>query len=445
MSKPEELTEQAILGAVLRHPPVLEDVLPILRPEHFHAYQHQQTFAAMLALWEQSKPIDLAAVADQLHRTGKLEDLGGYPWLARLWDETPTAAEAVYHARRVRDRALLRFLAQAGREITLAAENPTSPAEQTLEDAERQIFAVAEQGLVGEVVPLSSAIHDAAHQLDERCLSPRPDLSGLPTGFAELDGLTAGLQPSELILVAARPSVGKTAWGLSLLRHVAVEEGQAAFVASLEQSRVELAERLLASQAWVDSHAMRTGNLSPADADRLAEARDVLCRARVFIDDSPRQGMLRIAANARRLKRRHGIALVLVDYLQLIEPEDRRVPRYEQVGQISRRLKQLAREVKVPVVALCQLNRSIEERSNSTPRLADLRESGSLEMDADTVLLLHRAQAVPGPVQPIAAILAKQRNGPIGNFPLDYHKPYVRFQDSALPDSAFPRGPTLPE
>jgi replicative DNA helicase len=264
-------------------------------------------------------------------------------------------------------------------------------------------------------------------------------LSGIATGFVDLDALTAGFQNNELIIIAARPSIGKTAFSLNIARHVAVEEQMPVLFVSLEQSRVEIAERLLAAQARVDSHKLRKGHLSGDDMGKLHVAGDVLRHANLFIDDSPSQGMLRIAANARRLKiRKPGIRLVVIDYLQLIEPENRRDPRQEQVAQISRRLKHLARELEIPVIALAQVNRSSEDRQDHRPRLADLRESGSIEQDADTCLMLHRPGRFDGGQEDniIEVIVAKQRNGPTGEVTLAWIKNYMRFENYAG-DGAF--------
>jgi replicative DNA helicase len=258
--------------------------------------------------------------------------------------------------------------------------------------------------------------------------------SGLPTGFAELDEVTAGLQPSALVIIAARPSVGKTAFSLALARHVIVNERHPVFFVSLEQSRVEIAERLLCSQGRVDSHRLRTGKLTSDDMERLIEASNVLQQGTLFIDDTAMQGMMRIAANARRLKRQHDIKMVVIDYLQLIEPENRRDPRQEQVAQISRRLKALAKELDIPVVALAQVNRASEDRQDHRPRLSDLRESGSIEQDADTVMILHRPDRYePGQHEGIIeVIVAKNRNGPVGEVTLKYIKQYLAYEDHAV-------------
>jgi replicative DNA helicase len=281
---------------------------------------------------------------------------------------------------------------------------------------------------------LLTALNEAYTRIDQRAGRTDPNaISGVASGFIDLDQLTAGFQNSELIILAARPSVGKTAMALNIVRHVIVEEQMPVLFVSLEQTRIELAERLLAAQARVDSHKLRKGHLSGDDIGKLHGAGDVLRNAQLYIDDSPSQGMLRIMANARRLKIRNGIRLVVIDYLQLIDPENRRDPRQEQVAQISRRLKHLARELEIPVMALAQVNRSSEDRTDHRPRLADLRESGSIEQDADTCLMLHRPGRFDGSQEDniIEVIVAKQRNGPTGEVTLAYLKQYMRFENYA--------------
>ena len=286
-------------------------------------------------------------------------------------------------------------------------------------------------GITGQTFTLAQALTEAYDRIDTRQQNDQTSISGLPTGFIDLDEKTAGLQNSELIIMAARPSHGKTALAMNVARHVAVEDNQPVFVVSLEQSRIELAERLLCCQARVDSHKLRKGHLSSEDMQKLIEAGGILRNALLFIDDTPGQGMLRIAANARRLKLREKIKLVVIDYLQLIEPDNRRDSRQEQVAHISRRLKFLARELQIPVMALAQVNRSSEDRTDHKPRLADLRESGSIEQDADTVMLLHRPEMYePGQHEGILEInIAKQRNGPTGEITLTFLKQFMRFEN----------------
>jgi replicative DNA helicase len=418
---------------MLRDNDVIEDVTLRLRAEQFYADAHQKIFLAMLALRDNRAPVDLITLAEELKQRGQVEDVGGYGYLGELWDAAPTAANAVYYAQIVRDRAVVRRLIHAGTEILRDAYDQARPPDELLNDAERRILEVAEMGLTDEAVTLNEAIKSAYDRIDKRQGAEGLSISGLSTGFRDLDEITAGLQDSELIIVAARPSVGKTAFALGLTRNVMMD-GHGVFLVSLEQSKIELAERLLCCQARVDSHRLRKGNLSAEDIEKLMEAGGELTRAKLFIDDSPAQGMLRIAANARRLKRREKIKLVVIDYLQLIEPESRRDPRQEQVAQISRRLKFLAKELNIPVVALAQVNRSSEDRQDHRPRLADLRESGSIEQDADTVLLLHRPDRYePGQHEGIIeVIVGKQRNGPTGEVTLAYLKQFMRFEDFQL-------------
>jgi replicative DNA helicase len=421
---------------MLRDNGVIGDVLQIVgrSGEDFYADAHQKIFQAISKLYDDGKPVDLVMLAEYLREQKQIEDVGGYGYLGELWDAAPTAANAVYYAKIVRDKAVIRNLIHASTEILRDAYDQVQPADELLEGAEKKILDIAEKGVVGQTFTLQDAIHQAYDRIDTRAARGPTSVSGLATGFLDLDNLTAGLQNSELIIVAARPSVGKTAYALSMVRNVVVEEGQPALFVSLEQSRVELAERLLCSQARVSSHNLRKGHLSGEDMQKIMDAGGVLGRAKLFIDDSPGQGMLRIAANARRLKQRQGIKLVVIDYLQLIEPENRRDPRQEQVAQISRRLKFLAKELNIPVVALAQVNRSSEDRQDHRPRLADLRESGSIEQDADTVMILHRPELhEPGQHEGVVeVIVAKQRNGPTGEVTLTFLKQYMRYENYAV-------------
>jgi replicative DNA helicase len=426
--------ECSVLGSMLRDNGVIGDVVQIIRAENFYYDHHIKIYQAMVRLYDKGHPVDLVTVAEALKEQKQVEDIGGYPYLAKLWDAAPTAANAEYYARIVRDKAIVRYLIHAGTEILRDAYDQAQPADELLEDAERKILDIAQMGITGQTHTLEQALAEAYDRIDTRGQRDQMAISGLPTGYRDLDEKTAGLQNSELVILAARPSVGKTALALNLARHMVVEENLPVFFVSLEQSRIELAERFLCMQARVDSHKLRKGHLSSDDMQKLIEAGGILRNARLFIDDTPGQGMLRIAANARRLKLRHGIRVVMVDYLQLIEPDNRRESRQEQVAQISRRLKFLARELMIPVVALAQVNRSSEDRQDHRPRLADLRESGSIEQDADTVMLLHRPEMYePGQHEgTLELIIAKQRNGPTGELTLTFLKQYMLFEDHAV-------------
>lgn len=426
--------ERCVLGSMLRDNGVIGDVVQILRADNFYSDAHQKIFQGIVTLYDRGQPVDLVLLSDLLKDLKQIEDVGGYGYLGQLWDVAPTAANAEYYAKIVRDKALVRHLIHAGTEVLRDAYDQAMPADELLESAERKILDIAQMGIIGQTVTLQDALREAYDRIDTRSQPDHMSISGLPTGFIDLDSITAGLQNSELIIVAARPSVGKTAFALGIIRHVAVEEKQPVFFVSLEQSRIELAERLLCNQARVDSHKLRKGHLSSEDMQKLIEAGDQLRQAKLFIDDTPGQGMLRIAANARRLKLRHNIKLVVVDYLQLIDPDNRRDSRQEQVANISRRLKFLARELQIPVVSLAQVNRGSEDRQDHRPRLADLRESGAIEQDADTVMLLHRPELYePGQHEgTVEVIIGKQRNGPTGEITLTFIKQYMRFENFAV-------------
>ncbi|HID22054.1 MAG TPA: replicative DNA helicase, partial [Planctomycetaceae bacterium] len=332
-----------------------------------------------------------------------------------------------------------RRLIHASADIMRRAYDGALPADELLQMAERQVFDIAQAKHVGQAHHVSEVLPLAFDRLHFRSEHSGQSLTGVPTGFIELDELTCGLQNSELVIIAARPSVGKTALALNIAQYVAVEENKGVLIVSLEQSKVELAERLLCSLARFDGHKLRSGRVSSKDIRHLMDTAERLRPAPLFVDDTPGRNMLQIAATARRLKMRNDIRLVIVDYLQLIDADNPRDSRQEQIAQISRRLKLLARELQVPVLALSQLNRASELREDRRPRLADLRESGAIEQDADVVMLLHRTQADQDQSQEqgqraaevIEVIVAKQRNGPIGKVKLTFLKNYTRFETYA--------------
>ena len=432
--------ERSVLGSMLRDNIVIGDVVQILRAEHFYVFAHQKIFEAITTLAvDRGHPADLVTLADFLKEQGLIEDTGGYAYLMELWDAAPSAANAEFYARIVRDKAVIRSLIHACTQIERDSHDQVMPADELLDNAERKILDIAQMGITGQTIRLQDALKEAYDRIDSRTQRDHMSISGLATGYVDLDNLTAGLQNSELVIVAARPSVGKTSLALNIIRHIAVEENQPIFFVSLEQSRIELAERLLCCQARVDSHRLRKGHLDHEEMQKLISAGEILRHAKLFLDDSPGQSMLRIAANARRLRLRHQIKLVVIDYLQLIDPDNRKDSRQEQVANISRRLKFLARELEIPVVALAQVNRSSEDRQDHRPRLADLRESGAIEQDADTVMLLHRPELhEPGQHEGIVeVIVAKQRNGPTGEITLTYIKQFMRFENFAVEHSSY--------
>ena len=426
--------ERSVLGSMIRDNNTIDEVVNLVGKEDFYLDAHQKIFAAIVALRNANKPVDLVLLSDCLHDRGQLPDVGSAPYakVGDLWDAAPTAANAQHYARIVRETALARALIREGTAIVRNAADRIMPAGELLADAERRVFALAEQGVGGQFKALAEPLGAACDRIDRWQARDRTGPVGLSTGFVDLDERICGLQGSELVIIAARPSIGKTALALNLARHLAVDEQQAVLFVSLEQSDVDLSHRLLVAQARVDDRHIRSGCLTRDEIERLTTAQSVLNPATILIADTPHQNMLTIAANARRAKRAHQIAAVFLDYLQLVEPENRRDPRQEQVAGVARRLKALARELGIPVVAMAQLNRTPEDRKDRRPRLADLRESGAIEQDADTVLLLYRLDdEVSRDTDRIGLDIAKQRSGPTGEVTLIFRKPFQRFENHA--------------
>ena len=429
--------ERSLLSSMLRDNHVIPELVNLVRAEDFYIFAHQKIYESIAKLNDDSgKAADIITVAEYLTQQKLIDDVGGNAYLAELWDAAPSAAHFRHYADIVRQKAIVRNLIHACAELQSEAYDQAQPPNELLDSAERRILEIAEMGLTGDTKTLHEAISEAFTRMDHRTAH---GASGIPTGFVDLDNLTAGFQNSELIILAARPSVGKTAFALNIARHVVVEVKLPVLFVSLEQARIELAERLLCCQARVNSHNLRTGHLNAEDHSKIMQAGDLLSEANLYIDDTPGQNMLRIAASARRLKRSKDLRLIVIDYLQLIDPDDRRESRQEQVAGISRRLKFLARELKIPVIALAQVNRSSEDRQDKTPRLSDLRESGSIEQDADTVMMLNRKEnnepERSDAVIDIEVIVAKQRNGPTGDVSLRYEKRYMRFENFAVEHS----------
>jgi replicative DNA helicase len=417
--------ERAVLGSCIRDNGCIAEVALLLKPEWFRMDAHRTIYAAILRLFDDANPVDLVALVNLLQEWKQIDNVGGYPYLAELWDAAPTAANVDYYCRIVRDQGICRELLRAVKYIAGEIKDRVGPAEQLLESAERRILAVAQIGAEGRTADMHQVMNEVLDDLDRR-MAPQA-AGGLQTGFRDLDTLTAGLRDSELMVIGARPSVGKTAFALALARKVLAQARPVLFV-SLEQRRVELGERLACAESGVNLQKLRLGRLSKDELARFREAADFLDALPMHIDDAPFQRTVRIFATARRLKLRHGIRLVVIDYLQMIEPDDPRAQRHVQVGQVSRKLKQLARDLAVPVVALAQVNRAAEDRQGQRPRLADLRESGSIEADGDTVLLLHQDDKDPNVLE---VIVAKQRNGPTGSVPLTFLRDCQKLTDHA--------------
>ena len=422
--------EAAVLGSMIRDPGAIADVLGMVRGEDFYEDAHQKVFAAIIGLWEISKPVDRVTLGEELIRRQQVEDIGGLGTIQSLWEAAPTAANAVYYSKIVRDRSIKRRLIQTGTSIVQDAYDQVGSGDDLLDGAEKSILAISNEIAQSETFGAEECVNEVCQRIDARCRNTNRGVTGVPTGFVDLDFLTSGWQPGEFIILAARPSVGKTALGAAFARHAALGCGIPTLFVSLEQSRQELTERMLCSISRVNGQHIRNGTLSADEFAALSEASDALRSAPLYINDAPMQRILQIKALGRRQKRRNRIGLILVDYVQLVEPDSRREPRHEQVAQISRQCKFMARELNVPIVVLAQLNREVEGRPHSRPRLSDLKESGALEQDADTVVLIHRLENEQMPqTKLVQLIVAKQRNGPVGDVTLVCRPESMRYEN----------------
>ena len=425
--------EQGILGSILQQNDVLHEVVPILSAEDFYRDIHQIVYKAIRDLYDLGKAVDGITLADELTRRDQLDAVGGAEALADIQNSVPHAANARYYAEIVRQKSIARQLIEAANEILHEGYSNNFTAEQLLEGAERRVFQIAEDQTRGDTVELKDVVMKAMDRIVARSESRHP-VTGVASGFFDLDDLTGGFQPEQLIILAARPSMGKTAFALNICDHASVDLKTPGLFVSLEMGQLELAERLLCARSRVDGHKLRTGqNMGNREITQLGKAFDDLRFAPLFIDDTPARNMLQITANARRLKLRSNLGLIMVDYIQLIDSNESRDSRQEQIAKISRRLKALSRELKVPVVALSQLNRAVENREDRRPRMADLRESGAIEQDADIVLLLHRPDYYDPNDQPGIAevIIAKNRNGATGSVKLTFLKNFTRFENNS--------------
>ncbi|MBA2847774.1 replicative DNA helicase [Thermosulfuriphilus ammonigenes] len=425
--------EQCVLGSILIENSALLKVVEILRPEDFYREAHAKIFAAMLDLFERGEPIDLVTVHNALNDKAQLNEVGGPAYLAELAGLVPTAANIHYYARIVREKAILRELIRKTTEIAAACYDEIGSVDDILESAEQAIFEVSQARVKQAFYPLKRVINDSVRHI-ERLYERKELITGVPTGFHEFDRLTAGLQPSDLIIVAGRPSMGKTSFALNIAQYAALEAEIPTAIFSLEMSKEQLALRMLCGEAKVDAHKVRTGFLSDRDWERLTRAADKLSRAPIFIDDTPGISVLEMRAKARRLKSEHGLGLIIVDYLQLMRGREQKDRREQEISEISRSLKAMAKELHVPVIALSQLNRKVEERPDKRPQLADLRESGAIEQDADVIVFIYRDEVYnkESPYKGTAdIIIGKQRNGPTGEFRLAFLKQFSAFGNLA--------------
>ena len=425
--------EQSVLGAVLIDRDAMIEIAEFLRPEDFYRQAHGRIYAVMLDLSERREPIDIVTVSEALERSGDLETIGGRAYLGTLTNQTPTAVHAAQYARIVERKSLLRnLIGAAGKIAGIGYEDPAE-VQEAIDRAESELFAVSQRRIGASFSPLKTLLHDAYDRLDY-LHAHRGEISGIRTGFGDLDSLTTGLQKSDLVILAARPSVGKTSFALNIAEHAAVKDRKSVGIFSLEMSKEQLVLRLLSSVSNIDSQRLRTGFLEELDFARIAPAMNALSEAPIYIDDTPNITTMELRTKARRLQAEAGVDLIIVDYLQLMQSSTttRDANRVQEVSEISRGLKALARELKIPVLALSQLSRQPEMRESKEPRLSDLRESGSIEQDADLVMFLWREkergsddQATDGEV--VKLKLSKHRNGPTGEIDLWFKKAQTRF------------------
>jgi replicative DNA helicase len=426
--------EQSVLGAILLDNAAMPKAMELITEEDFYRTAHRKVYRAMLDLAEEGEVIDLITLTERLGRMGELEAVGGAAYLAELVQVVPSAANIRYHCKIVRDKAVARQLLAASTEILTRGYEGTASVDELIDFAERSVFRIGQGKLERTFTPLTHIIKESLDLVDQ--LSKRKEhVTGVPTGYYDLDDLTAGLQPSDLIVVAGRPSMGKTSLALGFATHAAIHAKAVVGIFSLEMSKPQIVLRMLSSEARVDSHALRTGKLQKEDWWRLAEAAGRLEQAPIYIDDTGNLTVQQMRGKARRLKAEKGLDLLIVDYLQLMQGRADAESRQQEISDISRSLKSLAKELNVPVVALSQLSRAVESRKPPIPMLADLRESGAIEQDADVVMFIYREDVYdPDSERKGIAdiIVSKHRNGPTGKKELFFHDRYAKFESLDL-------------
>jgi replicative DNA helicase len=431
--------ERAVLGAVLMDNSVLSNVVEVIIADDFAHQAHSEIFTAMITLDGKNERIDPLTVAEMLKITGKLASVGGPGYIAQLDQTVPFAQNAVEYAKIIKNQSLRRSLAIAGRDIMELATQETGDTAELLDEAERKVFVIAEKRRVGDLRPMSELMDEALTMLDTMKQNAS-GITGTATGFVDLDNQLTGLHGGELIILAARPGIGKTSLAMNVALHVASKENRAVAVFSLEMPSVQLLTRMLATHAKVDMRKLRGGRLTPSDEERISEAANELFRLPFYVDDSGGLSSFDLRAKARRLKQKEPtLGLIVIDYLQLMHQKGKVESRQLEVSEISRALKQLAKELNVPIMALSQLNRKVEERKGGKPMLSDLRESGAIEQDADVVMFIHREddseEGAPEPqaktVIPVEVIIAKQRNGPVGSVDMVFLAEFTRFESRA--------------
>lgn len=422
--------EQAVLGAIFLQPESITLASEVLLPEDFYRTAHQRIYDVMLALSEKGEPVDLVTVTSELQNRNMLEEIGGVSYLSDLADASPTAANIEYYSRLVEEKSILRRLIRTATDIVSEGYASEDELDEILDRAERSILDVSHRRNASGFLSIKDILVEAYDNI-EMLQNRKGDVTGIPTGFAELDRITAGFQRSDFIIVAARPSVGKTAFALNMAQNIATKTDENVAIFSLEMGARQLVMRMLSAEGNIDAQRLRTGRLTDEDWQKLTMAMGSLSGAGIYIDDTPGIRVSEIRAKCRRLKQDKGLGIILIDYLQLIQGSGRsRENRQQEVSDISRTLKALAREMEVPVVALSQLSRGVENRQDKRPIMSDIRESGSIEQDADIVAFLYRDDYYDQESENenlIEIIIAKQRNGPVGTVELAFIKEYNKF------------------
>jgi len=433
--------ESNVLGSILIDDEAINKIADIVNPEDFYREAHKKIFESCLELYEKREPIDLLSVANSLEDRNELENIGSKSYLASLTNAVVTAGNVKYYAEIVQKKATLRKLLKASNEIISLAYDETNLVDDVLDNSERKLFQISQKFLRENFIPISSVLNETFDRIDELHKN-KGKLRGVPTGFLDLDNILAGLQKSNLIIIASRPSVGKTTLALDIARHAAVKNKEVIGLFSLEMSKEELVDRILCSEAGISLWKMRTGKLSDKDEHddfpKIGHAMGTLSETKIFIDDSASLNIMQIRTKARRLKLEHNLSLLIVDYLQLMESKSNKENRVQEVAEITRGLKNIARELNIPIIALSQLSRAVEQSKPAIPKLAHLRESGTIEQDADVVMFIYRKAAdrnyrledLTPEEKGIAEIhVAKHRNGPTGMIKLFFDQETVSFKN----------------
>ena len=431
--------EQAVLGAMMTDNAVIPRAIELLKQDNFYIEKHKAIFEAITRLFNRSIEVDLITLSDELTKTEMLDTIGGNFYLSELMSNYPTAVNFENHVKIILEKHIKRSLIQAAGKMLANSYDDSTDALEEIDNAQSDIFTIAEKRFSASFKPINRLAHDTMEIIQELKATKKPGITGVPSGFRELDSKTGGFQNSDLIIIAGRPSMGKTALALSMARNAAVDHNIPVGIFSLEMSNSQLVMRLVSAEARINIQKIRTGMISNDDYDKIAFKIGALADSKMFIDDSPALSLIELKAKSRRLKAEHGIRMIIIDYLQLMHPP-KAESREREISIISRSLKQIAKELDIPIIALAQLNRGVESRSDKRPMLSDLRESGSIEQDADVVLFIYRPeeygimtyddnkQDTKGTGE---IIIGKQRNGPVGNARLAYIKDYARFENLA--------------